>query len=245
MHVSVNVKKNSRKEQVSTKRRNLAAEIGTKRLETKQTYNRYIQKKFSPKIFWKMITQLSEEQISWVNETGFGHVLGMKMKSYAHKLGYIVVESFNRSECAIVLDQGSIVLTDDVVNRVLGLPKGDDPVEIKECKNLLLAWVSQFPKRSHFNVTASLIVKKIRSSEKATYLFKLNFLVLLSNFLVESNHNGYVKTEILGFCGEIDKCYKYNWCGFVINKLLSTHEFWDDNRSGHHFTGSLPLLTVS
>lgn len=75
-------------------------------------------------------------------------------------------------------------------------------------------------------------------------MFKLNFLVLLSNFLVESNNNGYVKTDIIGFCGDIEKCSNYNWCGFVIDKLLTTHEFWAGNPSTRHFTRSLPLLTV-
>ncbi|KAK1369540.1 hypothetical protein POM88_035632 [Heracleum sosnowskyi] len=90
---------------------------------------------------------------------------------------------------------------------------------------------------------ATMIAKQIKSHGSATNMFKLNFLVLLSNFLVESNNNGYVKTDIVGFCGNIEKCSKYNWCGFVIDKLLTTHEFWAGNPSIRHFTGSLPLLT--
>ncbi|KAK1385473.1 hypothetical protein POM88_023208 [Heracleum sosnowskyi] len=190
-----------------------------------------------------MLSELSGEQKKWVEKTGFGNVLAFRMKRYAHKLGYAIVEALDRNDCSIRLQDGNIKISDVVVQMVLGLPKGEEDVDVQDRKEVLSAWESQFDRKPFSKITATMIAKEIKSYGSATNMFKLNFLVLLSNFLVESNNNGYVETDIVGFCGNIEKCSKYNWCGFVIDKLLTTHEFWAGNPSIRHFTWSLPLLT--
>lgn len=119
-------------------------QVGTNRFHKMQTYNRYIQKKLSPKFFSKMLSELSGEQKRWVENTGLGPVLAFRMKKYAHKLGYALVEAFDRKKCSIILQGGDIKITENVVQMVLGLPRGDKTVNVRECKQLLCAWESQF-----------------------------------------------------------------------------------------------------
>lgn len=215
------------------------------RRRKKQKYDRYIQKKLSPGIFSRMLTNLSDEQIQWVKQTGFGNVLSMRMKRYAHKLGFALVEAFDQATCSLIVEKGSIKITDTVVEKVLGLPRGNRNVELEDSKTLLWDWERQFGEKPFYKIKASNVAEKIKSNSTASYMFKINFLVLLSNFLVESNNNGYVKTEVVGFRGNLENCSDYNWCALVIDKLISTHEFWAGNPTTRHFTGSLPLLTVS
>lgn len=63
-------------------------------------------------------------------------MLPFRMKRYAHKLGYALVEAFDRNECSIVLQDGNIKITDAVVEMVLGLPRGEKTVEVPHsCSN--------------------------------------------------------------------------------------------------------------
>lgn len=215
------------------------------RHQKKQNYERYIQKKLSPGIFSRMLTNLSDEKLQWIKQTGFGKVLGMRMKRYAHKLGFALVEAFDQASCSLTVKKGSIKITDVVVEKVLGLPRGNHKVELEDSKTLLWDWEKQFGEKPFYKITASKVAEKIKSDSTASYMFKINFLVLLSNFLVESNNNGYVKTEVVGFRGNLENFSDYNWCALVIDKLVSTHEFWAGNPTTRYFTGSLPLLTVS
>lgn len=201
-------------------------------------------KKSCHQIFFRICCQnYPRSRKSGLKKIGFGAVIAFRMKRYAHKLGYTLVEALDRDECSIRMEDGTIKISDVVVHKVLGLPRGAEIVVVRECKQLLGAWESQFAGKPFSKITASMIARKIKNNGSATFTFKLNFLVLLSNFLVEYNNNGYVKNDIVGFCGEIEKCSNYNWCGFVIDKLLTTHKFWAGNPSIRNFTGSLPLLT--
>lgn len=73
----------------------------------------------------------------------------------------------------------------------------------------------------------------------------LNFLVLLSNIIIEGPSNPYVKQDVLGFVGDIDKCGQYNWCHFLVSQLKIAYVSWRENPDVKLYTGSVPFLVVS
>ena len=167
------------------------------------------------------------------------------MTKYAHWLGYDIVDSFDGETCSLKLKKGSILISDTVVNKVLGLPRGPNKIIFEPSSKVNSTWAKQFRPASAGHIYPWMIVDKIKDCARVTKLFKLNFLVLMSNFLIESNQNSFVKREILGFKGDLDACSQYNWCALVVEKLVSTHKFWAERKSTRFFAGSLAFLTVS
>ena len=93
-------------------------------------------------------------------------------------------------------------------------------------------------------ITPIMIKDKIIESPLADYNFKMNFLILMYNYLIEANQNRYVKKDFLSFGGNIDECWRYNWCALLIKNLKETHEFWAAAK-WRNFAGPLLFLVVS
>ncbi|KAL1825577.1 hypothetical protein ACET3Z_012355 [Daucus carota] len=58
------------------------------------TYDGYIQKKFSLSIMTYVLLNLCVAESDWVKKVWFEHLLGFRMISYPHGLGYNIVDAF-------------------------------------------------------------------------------------------------------------------------------------------------------
>ncbi|KAK1359313.1 hypothetical protein POM88_043787 [Heracleum sosnowskyi] len=67
----------------------------------------------------KFMKGLNDNQREWVIKTGFGGLLKFRMERYPHRLGCNVVESFNKRTCSLILRDGTIQISESVVNKVL------------------------------------------------------------------------------------------------------------------------------
>lgn len=216
-----------------------------KNVKPKRVYKRYIQKKFRPEIFSDTIAAFNQNQKEWVNKTGFGELLNFKMGRYPHRLGYDIVESFDKSTSSLVLKNGSIEISEFVVNKVLGLPIGRKKIELDGGADNLTIWAEQFVPTTKSHVTATMVSKLLKREKTVNMEFKLNFLVFMTNFLIESNQNCFLKTDILSFNGNLDKCYEFKWCELLIARLKFTHAFWAADPEKRYFAGPLAFLIVS
>ncbi|KAL1805777.1 hypothetical protein ACET3Z_028845 [Daucus carota] len=238
------VRKNEKGKQCLTKRGKAEAqqpvEVDDKPKKTR-TYNRYLQKKFTPAIITDMIANLSEAQSNWVKKAGFEHVLRHRNRIFPHRIAYNVVEAFDSDKCALVLQAGTVYITESLVHNVLGLPQGDSEIKLSKSRIAKCDWDEQYDTTQ---ITPTMIKDKILESPRADYNFKMNFLILMYNFFIEANQNGYVKRDFLSFRGNIDNCGTYNWCSLVLRKLRVTHEFWADAK-WRNFAGPLPCLIFS
>ncbi|WOG95314.1 hypothetical protein DCAR_0414628 [Daucus carota subsp. sativus] len=77
-----------------------------------RTYKRYLQKKFTPAIITDTIANLSEAQSKWVRKAGFEHVLRHRNRIFPHRMAYNVVEAFDSEKCALVLQAGTVYITE-------------------------------------------------------------------------------------------------------------------------------------
>ena len=110
-------------------------------------------------------------------------------------------------------------------------------------------WLAQF---STNNITVSMIVEIMNGKKdtenfkrpEVTENFKLNFLIVMSNILIETPTNSYFEKQLLRFDDDLDNCCYYNWAEYLINRLVAGTESWN-RTSSTFFTGSLIFLTVS
>ncbi|KAK1361016.1 hypothetical protein POM88_045490 [Heracleum sosnowskyi] len=167
-----------------------------------------------------MVTGLSEQQIQWVRRTGFGPILDFRLEKIPHKLTFNVLEAFDEDTCSLKLHSESITITNEDVYNVLGLPIGNQILietttdEVLKRQNL---WKDQFGKTNF--TTAAMIEKKKKQSDEADELFKLNFLMVLCNVLIERQTGSYVHREILSFNIQLDEWPIIFLIIFYVNRV--------------------------
>ncbi|CAH1448073.1 unnamed protein product [Lactuca virosa] len=124
---------------------------------------------------------------------GFKSLLKLEVDELPSSLGLFVVKSFDMDKKVLKVINGEIKVDRQSVNEMLGIPMGDQKVEDlsfrpaeDECYS---KWISQFHKAE--NIRLNDITNAIISSKEADFNFKLNFIVLFCNTLVESTPTGY------------------------------------------------------
>lgn len=105
-----------------------------------RSYEGYIHKEFSPCILTNVMRNLSEAQVQWVKRAGFEYLLGFSMMTDTHRLAYRIVDTFCSRTCELQLKAGSIVVTESLVHKILGLPQGDLDIALKKGKVKKTTW---------------------------------------------------------------------------------------------------------
>lgn len=165
-----------------------------------RTYDNYIQKKFSPAIIRDVLENLSKEQFDWAVSSGFGDILNFRMEHYPHRLGYNVVDAFVEDSCSLVVAAGQIKITEEIVQKTIGLPRGSEKILYRNAKGAFDLWGKQFPDVQVCKVTPKMVRGEMVSSDKADENFKFNFLVMVYNFFYRKQ-SGQVRIEGHGaFC---------------------------------------------
>ncbi|WOH15388.1 hypothetical protein DCAR_0934926 [Daucus carota subsp. sativus] len=204
----------------------------------KRNYEGYLQKKFMLSIITDVMLTLSNAQAAWVKKAGFGLLLGFRLRTYQHRLGYKIVDSFCNRTCQLRLKAGDVLITEKLVHKILGLPLGDMDIKLREGKIGKTDWDKQYDGKS---VSPFMVMNAIKKCSRADNNFKMNFLVLMYNFCIEANQNRWISRKMLSFGGNLDECGKYNWCKLLIDKLRKTHSYWGQYK-WRNFVGPLAFL---
>ncbi|CAI9299895.1 unnamed protein product [Lactuca saligna] len=130
---------------------------------------------------------MSCSQKEMVRQMGFGAFLDIKLDSIPSRLAYYLVDKFRAKHSTIKTKKGEILITKKTVEKMFGLPsEGLDYNQLVECNktNIVIeAWKSQCPGGKFNNGN---YVKRIRQSDVADDMFKLNFLTLFINTFAET-----------------------------------------------------------
>ncbi|WOH14713.1 hypothetical protein DCAR_0934235 [Daucus carota subsp. sativus] len=194
-----------------------------------------------------MISALSDAQQQWVEDAGFKTLLHFELAELPQRLSYKVLKSFDEKNCLLVLKNGEIQITENVVYAVLGLPYQGAEIQFGQDDRIqerIKKWRSQFGITDGQNlVKASDVVDKIKQTGDVDDTFKMNFLVVMTNVLIRSNTNNFVSQTILSFNDDLDNCAKYNWAKHLIKSLVITKKRWM-HTSSLFFTGPMVFLLV-
>lgn len=176
------------------------------RRRNKKDYDNWLLVRYQPKILSDALRSLSPVQKKWVKSTGFASLLSFKMQQYPQAMCYYLAYCFDVSSTSLLFGNDTIPITAEDVNEVLGLPIGAENVQIIRSSHIEDRWRSQFKDliKDGWKVTANMVCNAIKNSNQADRLFKLNFMVLMYNILIEGPTNPYVKQNIIGFAGNID-----------------------------------------
>lgn len=192
-----------------------------------------------------MLSEFSSEQNEWVKKTGFGDLLQFSIKELPHKLGFQLLQAFDENKCTLNLSCGQIQITEQDVHLVLGLPKGMLHVEYeKDQKTYVVKEISfreQFEKN---NIRTADLLQKIKNSP-VNDKFKMNFLVMMGNTFIQTVSNVLVDQRFVHFNGDMNRCYAYNWCAYLLESLKVCKKEWMKDPSTKYFCGPLVFLIVS
>uniref|UniRef100_A0A7N0UZD2 Uncharacterized protein n=1 Tax=Kalanchoe fedtschenkoi TaxID=63787 RepID=A0A7N0UZD2_KALFE len=164
----------------------------------------------TPKTLMDVVRDIrkSPSKIQAVREIGFGEVVHFPVDELPLKLAFWLVNNFDETTCEVALPGACLKVTQDDVQMVFGIPKGSQTLshDLKRAiltKGLVAKW------REHHGTTKALISpaqikQKIVEDEEAGLGFKLDFLVLFCDRVIESNTNNFVKHSFLNSISNVD-----------------------------------------
>ncbi|CAI9271995.1 unnamed protein product [Lactuca saligna] len=144
------------------------------------------------------VKRMSYSQKEMVRQMGFGAFLDINLDSIPSRLAYYLVDKFKAKTSTIKTKKGEILITKKTLKGMFGLPsEGLDYNQLVECdktNTVIEAWKSQYPGGKFNNGN---YVKRIRQSDVADDMFKLNFLTLFINTFVETEMSGASRVNCL------------------------------------------------
>lgn len=219
------------------------SELSQKDGETKITESLF---SFRPELLSEVLLFLTEEQKEWIKKTGFGSVLMFRTNDYPTDISYMLLKCYEPESSAINFHGQILKFGEEDVKNIFGLPKGLTDVHFCEENNVMDGWKSQY--QNHNNpgkILIRTICSAIRLKDELDADFKLNFIVLMSNILIQGSDTQYVNTKLVQFGGDLDRCFEYNWCKYLLDCLQESWIKWNVNQRQIRFTGSIAFLIIS
>ena len=163
---------------------------------------------------------LSDDQKSWISSTGFGSVLSFQSKEYPVEISAFLLSSFEPNPPVLRTNESIFEINEEDVREIMGSPVGEQDIVFVERTDVIKSLTNNLTRAKHcYQVTPSDLCKAITANQAADEEFKLNFIVLLSNALIEGSSTPYVNNNMVQFAGDIDNYNIYNWCRYLIQCL--------------------------
>ncbi|CAI9260838.1 unnamed protein product [Lactuca saligna] len=88
------------------------------------------------------------------------------------------------------------------------------------------------------------IKMKIVSTNKADMNFKMNFIALLINSIIESSSSGKANTNPLNYITSNTKIENIHWCSYLIDCLVKNKQSFDPSNQTSNFNGPSAYLVL-
>ncbi|GJU37285.1 hypothetical protein Tco_1185639 [Tanacetum coccineum] len=204
-----------------------------------------LQTRSSPKALCNAMLQLKPNQKACFEEIGFGGMVEFKVDGILSKLGLYVVDNFDDNKMEIKLSKGSIVLTKDMIEEMLGLKnEGLDILEGNPNRDdeMVRNWKQQYGDGKEIKPTN--VKMRMRKSAEADLNFKLNFIVLFTSIMGNIRQKGVCDTTILDYITPNTNLSNINWCEYVWRALKTCKKGWKKGKKDSYFRGPLTVLTM-
>nr|GEU73959.1 RNA-directed DNA polymerase, eukaryota, reverse transcriptase zinc-binding domain protein [Tanacetum cinerariifolium] len=133
-------------------------------------------------------------------EEGKSHLLDFKVDGIPSKLGFYVANNFNVDTMEIKLKDTSIVITQQLIGKMLGIKNKGVDITVKVNANddkMVKDWDAQFKKGKE--ITPSYLKSLIRKSKVADMNFKLNFIVMFTSVMGNVKPKGICDLSVLHY----------------------------------------------
>ncbi|KVH88426.1 Zinc finger, RING/FYVE/PHD-type, partial [Cynara cardunculus var. scolymus] len=171
--------------------------------------------------------------------------IGMTINGVPSKLGFYVVDSLDVKKMELKVVNGGIPITTESIHKLLGLQMGGLDIlemdEVDDSKNITATWRKQFEKKK---MRPKDIMKLIQNSGDAGFIFKLNFLVLFVNLMVECNRMGCCNFGFLSRIESEDVIPEIDWCKYIYRKIKTSKSRWRRDSTMCFYAGPLTYLTL-
>lgn len=213
---------------------------GTRRLPTRMTPGRMTE----------AVKSLSMVQQQCLIRMGFESFLKLDIADAPTKLLYKLVDCYNPATNKLVVNQGSIEMTKQLIHEVLGLPKGGLLLgELEACEDnnkTISEWKSQYKNdKNKYTYSGKAYLKAIQSSVTDDKIFQLNFLMLFLNTFCESNLGGLTQVGLLERLIPVNNYATLDWCEYMQECLMKRKQYWRRDDMSCYYTGPSTLLLVN
>ncbi|KMS64561.1 hypothetical protein BVRB_019040, partial [Beta vulgaris subsp. vulgaris] len=144
----------------------------------------------------------SKQQKKEISSIGFGSLEFLDVQKMPLHLAYWLVYHFDANTCSLnIPGEKSLVITEQDVHDVLGLPIGEEEIDLSfEDKDvdLLDSWKKQFPLNT-LCVSVGDLATFLKNTKGASAMFKRNFVVLCCTVLMSGTQNKNVNHWILRY----------------------------------------------
>ncbi|KAH6805891.1 hypothetical protein C2S51_030722 [Perilla frutescens var. frutescens] len=187
----------------------------------------------TPRILYDAIKKFTAEQKSAVESLGFGSILQLSIKEVPQVLSHWLVSNFDPQSCELILQRDRrLHIDENDVSLIMGFPSGAMRIEKKyRCErcNLTKQWQEKFARNEH-RIRPIDVSDKMEEDKAGGKWFKVHFMVLLTNSLIESTGNGYVHPQLVHIFDDVDRICEYNWCEYTIRCLVQKALLWRKKR---------------
>ncbi|CAH1442060.1 unnamed protein product [Lactuca virosa] len=205
-----------------------------------------IRNRCTPGALLSVIQGLNEVQKNCVKQMGFGGILNMKMTEVPGALSCFVLKNFNSETKKIVLQKGVIDVTKESVKEILGFPLGRkqfSKLKFRTTEDKCYEeWTNQFDDKKMIRLQD--IKMKNVSTNKADMNFKMNFIALLINSLIESSSSGKANTNPLNYIISKTKIENIDWCSYLIDCLVKNKQSFNPSNPTSNFNGPSAYLVL-
>ncbi|GKB88651.1 hypothetical protein Tco_0960923, partial [Tanacetum coccineum] len=158
-----------------------------------------------------------------------------------------MIEHFHPASMELRLERGSIKITRQKVNDMLGIPMGSKKLEDMEEKPsndpFIKQWEEQF--RHLQKPTPPAIASVISDTKEVDFMFKMIFVTLFGSTMGTLENGGRVSTKLLKRISEdVDISY-IDWCRYILDCLRPSRNNWKDVKIQKNFYyGPLTFLCL-
>ncbi|GKC07585.1 hypothetical protein Tco_0999195, partial [Tanacetum coccineum] len=216
----------------------------------RQTVYPAIKSRVVPISLFRAINECRLNMDSFMISIGFGCLYGINIGDLPGRLNHLVLNSlvFDNDSVCMNLKRGSIKIDSKRVHDMFGIPEGGTPLlSLEETEgDLLKDWWAQFgdvrdPKLMK-DVRTNDIAHQIVKSTAIDFMFKMNFLVLVTNTLAKNeNTMGHISLDVLKRFREDTPVQSIDWCGYIFDCLKKSKIPKGD---GRFYNGPMLFLTL-
>ncbi|XP_042056147.1 uncharacterized protein LOC121800696 [Salvia splendens] len=200
--------------------------------------------KIGVKVLVDAIEKMNSKQLAALEDMGFGQLVHLKIRYIPADMAFSLLENFNHDNCSRIklVDDQPLHITEEDVYATLGLPRGELMIKSqkKHVMNDVMKTIVEAKNRKA--ITPADLQEQLDSDPEGGEWFKKIFLILLDNVLISPTANGNCLGRILDDIGNISNVRQYNWCSYVLDTLITTHDSWKRKNKSTPFTGPITFL---